>query len=100
MPAPFSATRSALDVASIAPATLLPTPQWARDGLIRLVSLSDVLHDLRRDRDVYFRLPCSDVIDVVLGTIVRLRGVSEDEEFALCQVEDRLTWICRLSLII
>ena len=84
-----------------APANLLPTPQWAREGLINAVPVPDVLHDLRCGRDVYLRLPSGvDVADVRCDTIIRLYAVSEDEEFCLCHVENRLVWISRLSLVI
>ncbi len=73
MPGPF-ATYSA-------PANLLPTPQWAREGLINAVPVPDVLRDLRCGRDVYLRLPFVDVAEVRFGTIIRLHAVSEDEEF-------------------
>ena len=64
-----------------APANLLPTPQWAREGLINAVPVPDVLHDLRCGRDVYLQLPFVDVAEVCFGTIIRLHAVSEDEEF-------------------
>ncbi len=82
-----------------APANLLPTPQWACEGLINTVPVPDVLHDLGRGRDVYLQLPFVDVADVSFGTIIRLHWVSADQEFFLCQAEGRLIWTSRLSLV-
>ena len=86
----FSAGHSASNVVSVAPANLLPTPKWAREGLVNAVPVPDVLHDLRHGRDVYLQLPFVDVAEVCFGTISRLHAVSEDQEFFLCQAEDRL----------
>ena len=84
-----------------APANLLPTPQWAREGLIDAVPLPDVLHDLRCGRDVHLGLPGGvDVAEVCCDTIILLYAVSEDEELFLCHVENRLVWMSRLSLVI
>ncbi len=82
------------------PAHLLPTQQWAREGLINAVPMRDVLHDLRRGRHVYLQLPFMEAVEVCFGTIIRLHAVSEDEEFFSCQAEDRLIWISRLLLVI
>ncbi len=64
------------------------------------MSVPDVLRDLRRGRHVYLQLPFLEAVEVCFGTIIRLHAVSEDEEFFLCQAEDRLIWISCLSLVI
>ena len=71
-----------------APANLLPTPRWARDGRITAVPVPDVLHDLRCGRDVYLGLPGGvDVAEVRCDTIIPLYAVSEDEEFFVSRRE-------------
>ncbi len=82
-----------------APTTLLPTPQWAREGLMNAVRVADVLRDLRRGRQVYLQLPFPQTVQVCFCTVVRLHAVSTDEEF-LCQAEERLIWISRLRLVL
>ena len=64
-----------------APTILLPTPQWAREGLMNAVCVADVLRDLRRGRQVYLQLLFPQTVQVCFGTIVRLHAVSSDEEF-------------------